>query len=174
MEKILIIAAIIFFAVVIIKNLCNKKTNINEKENQKKPEGIGIKIPKIFGQDDSSGCEPVRISDGTIRFAEWTVYVLDKEGNVLEKKSMNATSENPFSIGYDKDCDLVVKSNYVSRVHLRIGKDKDGYFAKDSSLNGTFINDKEYKGESFSLEEGVVYVADVPVYFKKIRPNVPM
>ncbi len=172
MEKILIIAAIIFFAIVIIKNLGNNKTN--KDDNREKIEGIGIKFPKIFNGNNNNNEENRRNSDETFRFSEWTVYVLDKEGNVLNKKSMSATCEKPFSIGYDKDCDLVVKSDFVSRVHLKIGKDKDGYFAKDCSLNGTFVNDKEYKGESFSLEEGLVYVADIPVYFEKNNPDRPV
>ncbi|MBR3819188.1 MAG: FHA domain-containing protein [Clostridia bacterium] len=80
---------------------------------------------------------------------------------------MNATCERPFSIGRDKNCDLVLNSEYVGNVHLRIGRDDMGYFAKDSSLNGSFVNDKVYRNESFSLEEGFVYIADVPVYFKR-------
>ncbi|MBR3818139.1 MAG: FHA domain-containing protein [Clostridia bacterium] len=174
MEKLLIIAAIVFFAAVIIKNLIGKKDPDNGNGKANNSEVINIKIPKKFDLKNGGSENRARRDNGkTIRFAEWTVYVLDKEGNIISEQAMSATSERPFSIGYDKDCDLVVNSNYVTGVHLKIGKDDQGYFAKDSSLNGTFVNDKMYNNESFSLEEGLVYVADVPVYFKKNSDNRP-
>lgn len=176
MEKILIIAAIIFFAAVIIKNIIPKKSD-NGKNEDRPVSPIEIKIPEIFSNNkDGNKLNNGRGKNGqTIRLSEWIVYVLDKDGNVLTEKEMSATCEKPFSIGYDKDCNLVVKSDFVSNVHLNIGKDDQGYFAKDCSLNGTYVNDKKYNNESFSLEEGLIYVADVPVYFKRnanIRPNV--
>lgn len=149
MEKILIVAAIVFFAIVIVKNLLDRK-----KGDPGFPYGNPSNPPRDkFGE--------------TSRFSEWTVLVLDEAGNILKQTSMSATAENPFSIGYDKDCDLKLDSEHVSRVHLKVGKDDKGYFAVDSSLNGTFVGDKEYKKESFPLEEGLVYVADVPIYFQK-------
>lgn len=147
-----------------------KKILIAENTDNKTKNTFFAKIAEKFKRNKTVTevpCNPINNAYA------WTVCVFDKEGNIITRKPMNATCERPFSIGRDKNCDLVLNSEYVGNVHLRIGRDDMGYFAKDSSLNGTFVNDKMYNNESFSLEEGLVYVADVPVYFKKNSDNRP-
>lgn len=105
---------------------------------------------------------------------EWVVHAFDKDGNLIASKPINASCECPFTIGRDKNCDLVLDSKFVGNVHLKIGKDDWGYFAKDFSISGTQINGKVYNNESFSLEEGFALVADVQIYFERNKNCSPV
>lgn len=173
MEKTLIIIAILFFVFVIGKNHFDRKKSDSEPANENKNNNA-FNFRNIMGINNSSSSESPDRTDKTIVLSPWMVYVLDKEGNIVDEREMNVTEAKPFSIGYDDDCDLVIKSKYVSSVHLRVGKDSQGYFAKDNnSSNGTFVGDEEIRGTSFPLEEMLVYVADVPIYFKKRNNDRP-
>lgn len=164
LTKVIIIALIIFAVIIIVNNLRGKK-----------PEGGGtiLNVFKNFlaGKNPESGRgnAPARKRDDkTVYLAPWIVCVLDPEtGDIIREKDIVLSPENnEFRIGYSDKCDLVLDSETVGRVHLRIGRDDQGFFAMDNdSVNGTYIDGQPVS--SFPLEERVVYVADAPIYFKK-------
>ena len=76
-----------------------------------------------------------------------------------------------FSIGIDPSCDLVIEdAHYVSHIHAKIYKDKDGYFLQDYSLNGIYDSDC-HRQEEISIEDGtVVQLADAKIRFSRNDP----
>jgi pSer/pThr/pTyr-binding forkhead associated (FHA) protein len=59
----------------------------------------------------------------------------------LQTGRIHEILQHGMVIGRDDDCDLVVKSQDVSRRHAVIRKVGTGYTVTDESVNGTFVND---------------------------------
>ena len=59
----------------------------------------------------------------------------------LQTGRIHEIPQHGMVIGRDDDCDLVVKSQDVSRRHAVIRKVGTGYTVTDESVNGTFLND---------------------------------
>jgi diguanylate cyclase (GGDEF)-like protein len=56
--------------------------------------------------------------------------------------SRHVLTDAPLLIGRGAECDIRIHDSSVSRQHVRIQHDVDGYFLKDlGSTNGTFVND---------------------------------
>ncbi len=71
----------------------------------------------------------------------------------------------PYIIGRDEDADFPVDSGRVSRNHVLIDRDPDGYVIRDlQSTNGTYVNGK--KVNEIELNDGdVVVIADFEFTF---------
>lgn len=58
-------------------------------------------------------------------------------------------------IGRGSDCDIVLPERPVSRHHVRIERDDDGYFLHDlESKNGTCVNGKPVRDTPYRLKDG--------------------
>lgn len=58
-------------------------------------------------------------------------------------------------IGRAYDCDLVVRDDFVSKKHLKISAEKEGFLVSDlSSLNGTTVHKTHIKDTQMILESG--------------------
>jgi len=86
----------------------------------------------------------------------------------------------PFTIGRSRDCDFVLDSTEVSRLHAQCQHDHLNIFLEDmGSTNGTFVNGRRLaQGESYRLRAGDVisfaqvctWVFDDPVTTAQIDP----
>ena len=78
---------------------------------------------------------------------------------VIYKGSLAGTrwplEDEAITIGRAADCDIVLDERQVSRYHVRIERDKDGYLLRDlGSKNGTFVNDERVRGQPYRLRDG--------------------
>ena len=64
-------------------------------------------------------------------------------------------SREPVTLGRAPDCDLVLPERQISRYHVRIEWDADGYVLRDlGSKNGTFVNGERVRGQLYRLRDG--------------------
>ena len=138
-----------------------------------------ITDPPGPGKKDSKEKESIEDdSDDTITthtFTEWSVVQLHPEsGRPIKKMNLVIPSTGRFTIGRSKECDFVLQGakaeDGTSRLHLGVGKDNKGYFAKpisreDDSLALTYIgNDLVMK--SFDLsDKQVIWLGNTPIAF---------
>ncbi len=60
-----------------------------------------------------------------------------------------------ITIGRAPDCDIVILERQVSRYHVRIERDGEGYLLRDlGSKNGTTVNDEPVRGQPYRLRDG--------------------
>lgn len=58
-----------------------------------------------------------------------------------------AIESDSITIGRGEECDVTLEERKISRQHVRIFKDKDGYSIEDlESKNGTWVNGQQIKG----------------------------
>ncbi|MBN1200495.1 MAG: FHA domain-containing protein [Anaerolineae bacterium] len=98
----------------------------------------------------------------------------DHAGKVVDLKSF------PFTIGRSRDCDFVLDSSDISRLHARLYNDHQNVFLEDAgSTNGTFVNGHRLEpGEAHRLRAGdmvsfaqvCTLVFDDPVTTTQIDP----
>jgi DNA-binding winged helix-turn-helix (wHTH) protein len=61
----------------------------------------------------------------------------------------------PITLGRAADCDIVLPERQISRYHVRIERDADGYVLRDlGSKNGTFVNGERVRGQLYRLRDG--------------------
>lgn len=59
------------------------------------------------------------------------------------------------TIGRAPDCDIVILERQVSRYHVRVERDDEGYLLRDlGSKNGTTVNDEPVRGQPYRLRDG--------------------
>ena len=69
------------------------------------------------------------------------------------KRIRHVLGSGPLILGRAEDCDISVNDQSVSRRHVRLDLEVDGYVATDlESTNGTFVNDSPARGTH--LEDG--------------------
>jgi len=76
---------------------------------------------------------------------------------LLRKPIAGASSAHltRFSIGRDKECDLVMIDFAISRAHALVELRREGYVLTDAgSANGTFVNGVRVSGEGSLLQDG--------------------
>ncbi len=74
------------------------------------------------------------------------ILVYDGKGSFIS----NQDGLKPFTIGRDASCDLMVKSDFASRMHLEISWKRDKFILTDQSTNGTTVTTAS--GESIYLK----------------------
>lgn len=63
--------------------------------------------------------------------------------------------KDTVTIGRAADCDIFVTEPQVSRYHVRIEHDQEGYLLRDlGSKNGTFVNGERVRGQPYRLHDG--------------------
>jgi pSer/pThr/pTyr-binding forkhead associated (FHA) protein len=66
-----------------------------------------------------------------------------------------------LTIGRDDDCDVVLPVRAISRQHIRVYRQDDGYFVEDlGSLNGTQLNQEKLNGTHPLKNEDKIILAD--------------
>ena len=81
-----------------------------------------------------------------------------------------------FVIGRCEDCDIVLPDRQVSRRHLRVVRNEDGYFVEDvGSKNGTYVNGAQVRG-SQQLQDGdeIQVVLSVRLLFVGAEATLPL
>lgn len=64
-------------------------------------------------------------------------------------------SREPVTLGRAADCDIVLPERQISRYHVRIEWDADGYVLRDlGSKNGTLVNGERVRGQLYRLRDG--------------------
>ncbi len=64
-------------------------------------------------------------------------------------------SHESVTLGRAADCDIVLSERQISRYHVRIERDIDGYLLRDlGSKNGTFVNGEQVRGQPYRLQDG--------------------
>ncbi|MGC9393380.1 MAG: FHA domain-containing protein [Anaerolineae bacterium] len=64
-------------------------------------------------------------------------------------------SREPITLGRAADCDIVLPERQISRYHVRIEWNADGYVLRDlGSKNGTFVNGERVRGQLYRLRDG--------------------
>jgi len=59
------------------------------------------------------------------------------------------------TIGRAPDCEIVILERQVSRYHVRIERDSEGYLLRDlGSKNGTIVNGEPVRGQPYRLRDG--------------------
>ncbi len=62
---------------------------------------------------------------------------------------------DPVTLGRAPDCDIVLPERQISRYHVRIEWDADGYVLRDlGSKNGTLVNGEKVRGQLYRLRDG--------------------
>jgi hypothetical protein len=71
-----------------------------------------------------------------------------------------------ITVGAAEECDVVIKSPYVSRLHCTLERRYDCLRVEDRSKNGTFVDDRRMKepkdvrpGETFAVAGGITFLA---------------
>lgn len=78
------------------------------------------------------------------------------------------------TIGTSNDCNIVLKSRHVSRIHAKIIKNNNHIYIVDcSSTNGTYINGNDIridKERQYEISAGdIVTLADIDFYIKEVQ-----
>jgi len=82
-----------------------------------------------------------------------------------------------FTLGRSPDCDLVFLERQLSRYHVRIEHDADGYLLRDlGSKNGTTVNGEPVQGQPYRLRDGdeIVLAATVRMGFVAGDATLPL
>jgi len=69
----------------------------------------------------------------------WELFLTDLPRG---ETSTRTYSQNTVRIGRNPDCELILKHNQISRLHLTLSKDGEHFYAEDSSSNGTFVKEQ--------------------------------
>ncbi len=76
-------------------------------------------------------------------------------------------ADEQYSIGRDKNCDIVIDDINVSRIHAWLKQEKQQWWLKDNnSTNGTFINDQAINNQRLNHED-VIRLGTATLIFKK-------
>lgn len=108
-------------------------------------------------------------------FTEWAVIQFDPVTHKqVKRQNIKVPEKGKFTIGRNKACDFVLEGataqDYASRMHLGVGKDENGYFAKplprkDNSLALTYIDGQQVV-DSFDLaDKQIVLLGKIPIAF---------
>jgi len=123
----------------------------------------------IIGKPTSDNRETSASDDGHTRIMPaWNVLYHSRRGIVEVPLVL---TNNKFTIGKNKDCDLVITdSSYVGRTHAIVSHDKYGYFIVDyKSKNGMFLFGNEERKDELPITDGLcVRLANIKISFKKM------
>lgn len=162
-----IIAFIGFICYMIVKRSGGSKESIFNFPKPPAPGGVP-ETPSRQDNEDFSGEE-------TGVFTEWAVVQLDpNSGTPVKKMNLTVSENGRFTIGRNKACNFVLEGataqDYASRLHLGVGRDANGYFAKplsrgDGSLALTYIDGQLIMGSFDLVDKQVIWLGNVPIAF---------
>jgi DNA-binding winged helix-turn-helix (wHTH) protein len=89
--------------------------------------------------------------------AERPILVIQDENQPAQQWPM---TKDDIVIGRGEECDIVLAERQISRQHIRIYRQGDGYIIQDlESKNGTWVNGQQLKGERELRDGDEVHVA---------------
>ncbi len=111
----------------------------------------------------------------TCIISEWSVVQLHPvSGKQIKKQNLVIPASGGFTIGRRNDCNFVLQGataeDGVSRLHLCVGQDDKGYFARpfprpDDSLAITYISDKVVTNTFDLVDQQIVWLGKIPIVF---------
>lgn len=118
-----------------------------------------------------SSTEKTTVMEDSQMGGQWAVYlkVYTEEGQDSPDIFKLKPHQTSWTVGKDKNCDLVLEDSHISRKHFQIQKEGASYFIMDlKSSNGTVLNDKELKPKkNYLLESGdSIFVLDMEIFFE--------
>lgn len=94
------------------------------------------------------------------------IYYLAIEGRAGRFESVSQFTNGTFSIGRSPDCDIVLTSPEVSRLHARIVASNDSLLVEDlNSKCGTYVNGMQIKGLKSLTLESKVHIGPYRIHF---------
>ncbi len=117
-----------------------------------------------------SSSDKTTVMEDSQRGGQWAVYLkVYAEGQDSPDIFKLKPHQTEWTVGKDKNCDLVLEDSHISRTHFQIQKEGASYFIKDlKSSNGTMLNDKELKPKkNYLLESGdSIFILDMEILFE--------
>ena len=80
-----------------------------------------------------------------------TLSVYEDNGKIIKEYDLDSFNKDAIGFGRETDCDIQMKSSYVSRLHGCIYKESDGWHIKDlDSSFGLYYNGKKIQDQKVS------------------------
>lgn len=102
------------------------------------------------------------ISGDNIKF---TIITVEENSEITSFTKYFISDNKEVIIGASADCDLCIEENYVSRKHAVITKRDNGFYLKDTSANGTFLNGKRLLGDMKLNCFDEIYIMGIKLVF---------
>lgn len=95
----------------------------------------------------------------------FSVMVLEESTEITEFKKYSLRGKNEITIGAEETTDIVISQEFVSREHAYLFRRPDGFYIKDASKNGTFLNGQRLLGTMKLNCFDEIYVLGVKLIF---------
>ena len=96
---------------------------------------------------------------------EFAIITLEENHTLTEYRKYFINDKSEITLGSDESSDIFINKNYVSRNHAIIQKRQDGFYIKDLSENGTFLNGKRLLGDIKLQSFDEVYIMGIKLVF---------
>lgn len=101
--------------------------------------------------------------------AMFSIMVLEENNEITEFRKYSLENRDEVIIGAAEDSDILISQEYVSRSHAKMFRKADGFYIKDTSKNGTFLNGQRLLGtmklncfdELYILGVKIVYLGEL-------------
>ena len=95
----------------------------------------------------------------------FSVMVLKESAEITDFKKYSLREKEEIVIGAEETADIVISEEFVSRKHALIFRKPDGFYVKDTSKNGTFLNGQRLLGTMKLNCFDELYILGVKVVF---------
>lgn len=125
---------------------------------------------------DGNGYNMIRLDTGMLLHIHlkeseesFSVMVLEESEEVTEFRKYSLVGKNEIIIGVEATSDIVISQEFVSRNHALMFRREDGFYIKDTSKNGTYLNGQRLLGtmklrcfdEIYILGVKIVYLGEL-------------
>jgi ABC-type multidrug transport system ATPase subunit len=101
-----------------------------------------------------------------VSFSQNVSILFGSEGKSTLWKSIVITNMNTITIGRDHGCSICLNNSSISKVHVIIRKEKDGYHLYDNkSTNGVIVNGSKVKKSCLLREKDVILLVNTKLIF---------
>lgn len=116
---------------------------------------------------DAYHIEPGAILHGYVKKSreQFTMIVTENNAQLANYAKLYIKDKNEITIGNDPQCDIVVCEEYISRKHLSIYKNGSIWLLRDTSSNGTFVNNKRVKEDVALQIFDEIYIVGTKIIF---------
>lgn len=99
----------------------------------------------------------------------FSIMVLEESTEITEFRKYSLVNRDEITIGAAENSDILISQEYVSRNHAKLYRKADGFYIKDTSKNGTFLNGQRLLGtmklncfdEIYILGVKIVYLGEL-------------
>lgn len=96
---------------------------------------------------------------------EFTIITAEENSEITSFTKYFIGDNKEIRIGSARECEICIDENYVSRKHAVISKRDTGYYVKDTSTNGTFLNGKRLLGDMKLNCFDEIYIMGIKMVF---------